>query len=531
MIKRALLLQALAVSLVMTGQLAQAQSKGDQAILDALVRKGILTEKEADKISEEVSKEMTEGGGFGSKIQIGDWVKALKLSADLRIRNQWDERTPMVLSNPATKTQDIHIQRNRWRFRLRLMADWELKDGFFGGVMLGTSDNRAADTKNATITGGYDNYNIYILRAFMGWRPTPGLTFIVGKQANPFYTTDLEWDSDFEPVGLVERIDFHKFFNMSFGEPEPGLSKEGKAPVAPPPPAPRNAFELSLIAGQLVFQNNNLNASNSQLKFDAYQFVTQLLTRVKLGGNFAFTVSPGLFVTNDAATGATAVDAHGRLIPPTNTSFMGGQPLNNSQPFPITQRNLLILLAPGDFTLNKVFGKPLSLYWDFAYNFKGSERFREDYGPLFGHYGFASPKATEPTFFKPISAKMQDNMAWLVGLKWGENKKGGDWSFSVDYREQGITSLDPNTNNSNFHLSNLNSKGFEFNIAYSFNDFITANVTGYISDALNGDIYGGFATGHVVDPSTGKFFPSSQQWPIARDRHVKVIQVNLVMKF
>jgi len=527
MIKRALLLQALAVSLVMTGQLAQAQSKGDQAILDALVRKGILTEKEADKISEEVSKEMTEGGGFGSKIQIGDWVKALKLSADLRIRNQWDERTPMVLTNPATKTQDIHIQRDRWRFRLRLMADWELKDGFFGGVMLGTSDNRAADTKNATITGGYDNYNIYILRAFMGWRPIPGMTFIVGKQANPFYTTDLEWDSDFEPVGLVERIDFHKFFNMSFGEP--GLSKEGKAPVAPP--APRNAFELSLIAGQFVFQNNNLNASNSQLKFDAYQFVTQLLTRLKLGSNFAFTFSPGLFVTNDAAAGATAVDANGRLIPPTNTSFMGGQPLNNSQPFPITERNLLILLAPGDFTLNKVFGKPLSLYWDFAYNLKGSERFREDYGPLFGHYGFASPKATQPTFFKPISAKMQDNMAWLVGLKWGENKKGGDWSFSVDYRQQGLTSLDPNTNNSNFHLSNLNSEGFEFNIAYTFNDFITANVTGYISDALNGDIYGGFATGNVVDPSTGKLFPASQQWPIARDRHVKVIQVNLVMKF
>jgi polyhydroxyalkanoate synthesis regulator phasin len=528
MIKRALLLQALAVSLVMTGQLAQAQSKGDQAILDALVRKGILTEKEADKISEEVSKEMTEGGGLGSKIQIGDWVKALKISADLRIRNQWDERDPLVLSNPATKTQDKHIQRDRWRFRLRLIADWELKDGFFGGVMLGTSDNRAADTKNATITGGYDNYNIYILRAFMGWRPTPGLTFIVGKQANPFYTTDLEWDSDFEPVGLVERIDFHKFFNMSFGEP--GLSKEGKAPVAPPPPAPRNAFELSLIAGQFVFQNNNLNASNSQLKFDAYQFVTQLLTRLKLGSNFAFTFAPGLFVTNDAAAGATAVDSNGRLVPPTNTSFMGGQPLNNSQPFPITERNLLILLAPGDFTLNKVFGKPLSLYWDFAYNFDGSERFREDYGPLFGHYRFVSTKATEPTFFKPISAKMQDNMAWLIGLKWGENKKGGDWSLSVDYREQGITSLDPNTNNSNFHFSNLNSKGFEFNIAYSFTDFVTANVTGYISDALNGDIYGGFATGHVVGPN-GAFLPASQQWPIARDRHDKVIQVNLVMKF
>jgi len=122
-------------------------------------------------------------------------------------------------------------------------------------------------------------------------------------------------------------------------------------------------------------------------------------------------------------------------------------------------------------------------------------------------------------------------MSWLVGLKYGENKKAGDWSVSVDYRQQGISSLDPNTANSNLHLGNLNLKGFEFNIAYNFTDFLTGNVTGYISDALNGDIYGGFATGHVVDPATGKFFPSSQQWPIARDRHDQVIQVNLVMKF
>ena len=76
-----------------------------------------------------------------------------------------------------------------------------------------------ADSKNATYTGGYDLYGIYISRAFMGWAPTPGLTFIAGKQANPFYTTDLIYDPEVDPQGLVERIDFAKFFNMTFGEP------------------------------------------------------------------------------------------------------------------------------------------------------------------------------------------------------------------------------------------------------------------------------------------------------------------------
>jgi hypothetical protein len=32
----------------------------------------------------------------------------------------------------------------------------------------------------------------------MGWNPMPGLTFIAGKQANPFYTTD-HYDPEVDP--------------------------------------------------------------------------------------------------------------------------------------------------------------------------------------------------------------------------------------------------------------------------------------------------------------------------------------------
>ena len=175
MIKSALPLLAIAALSASTSLVANAQSKGDQALLDALVRKGVLTEKEAAEISAETANEVT--APPPGKIQVGDWVKELKLSGDLRIRNQWDQRTPMILTNPKLGAQDQDIPRDRWRFRLRLSADFQLESNFFGGVMLSTSDNRAADTKNATYTGGYDNYNIYISRAFMGWIPVSGLTF------------------------------------------------------------------------------------------------------------------------------------------------------------------------------------------------------------------------------------------------------------------------------------------------------------------------------------------------------------------
>ena len=78
---------------------AHAQSKGDQALLDALVRKGVLTEKEATEISAETANEVAPAPT--KKIQVGDWVQELKISGDLRIRNQWDQRTPMILTNPS----------------------------------------------------------------------------------------------------------------------------------------------------------------------------------------------------------------------------------------------------------------------------------------------------------------------------------------------------------------------------------------------------------------------------------------------
>ena len=177
------------------------------------------------------------------------------------------------------------------------MPTSSLPGNFFGGVQLSTSDNRSATTKNATYTGGYDNYGIYISRAFMGWAPTPGLTFIAGKQANPYYTTDLIYDPEVDPQGLVERVDFDKFFNMTFGEPVAAEGKEGKAPPPAPQP-PGNSLELSLIAGQFVFQNNNADSGNTQLKWDAYQFQEQLLAKLHIGDKLTITLAPGFLNFN-----------------------------------------------------------------------------------------------------------------------------------------------------------------------------------------------------------------------------------------
>jgi hypothetical protein len=480
----------------------------DQALLDALVRKGILTDKEAQQIEQEVSKEaVAPPPGAESKIKLGDWVKELKLYGDLRLRGQYDVEQPQIPAAPRQTDYPNVSQRWRWRFRLRLNADVQLAGGWFAGFGLQT--NNAADSANQTFTQGFDNYNIYINKAFIGYTPLDGITVIAGKQANPFYTTDLFWDPDVFPQGLVERIDFHKLFDLSFGEP--GYSKGGKAPVAALPEAPRNALELSLIAGQFIFFDNNESNRNTSatgnINTDAYEFETQLLARLKLGKNFALTVAPAVFLTNDAEVGAAGNPAIA---------------LNNANAFNGNQRDELILLAPGDlsFKLGKL---PVKLYWDFAYNTRGNDRWNDVYGPLFSAVTYNAARTAVVGFptASRLSPSFSDNLAWLVGIQLGQNKKQGDWLIFGNFRQVGLTSIDPNLNDSDWALSNLNMQGFKLGLAYNLTDYAVLAVTGYITWNLTENLYGGAANSASNLTGAG----------IARDNTVDTLQVDLNVQF
>jgi hypothetical protein len=492
-------------------------SADDSALLDVLVRKGILTQQDADRLSAEAAKEVTgaqSSDNLGSRIKIGDWVQELDLWGDLRFREYYNQLEPQLPAPPGATTYDVHQQRNRLRFRLRLNADFLLSDSFFGGVQLTTSDNRDAASENATYTSGFDNYNIYISRAFIGWAPEPSLTFVIGRQENPFYNNELFYAPDLGMNGLVERVDFHKLFGWSGGGEPGGYDKEGKTP---PPASKPFPLELSLIAGQFIFFNNNADSPYSFDKTDAYQFETQLLTRLKLfNGALTITEAPALWIANDAALGPTAPLPNGQPNPataPTGGSGTLGS-MNNAAPFPVSQRDEFYLFAPGDlsFAIGRV---PASIYWDLSYNFWGGQRFNQVLGPLFSNVTY---KGTTPIFSNQISPSLSDKLAWMIGIRFGQNKKAGDWSVSVDYRQTGIASVDPNINSDNFAESNLNVQGFRTVLAYNLTDFAVLSFTGWFSWNLRPNLYGGYAT-------------SPSLYPIANINSDQTFAVDLAFKF
>src|SRR3984893_5220276 len=358
----------------------------DQALIDALVRKGILSQKDAEQIESEVSKNPSLVTTPSSSLKLAPWIKELKLGGNLLLRYQWDEEqaqepsaapgipTPTLTASPNGRN---HVAtRSRWRFKLFLNADIKFDAGFFGRFSLTTSN--FSDTNFQTYTGGFQNYNIYIREAFLGWNGYPGLTVIAGKQDLPFYATTLFWDAaKMFPQGLVERIDFDQLLGWnSAGEPV-SYSKEGKAP---PPAAAKyhGAFELALIAGQFIFYDNNEYNFDSDLKNDSYLFEEQLLARYKTDW-FSITVAPSLFIANAAGYGHdtvangpagnfSSVNTGGFTAPAKSTAFL--QFLDGTG----EERDLSVVRAPGDITV-KVGKIPVKLFWDFAYNFDGGKRF------------------------------------------------------------------------------------------------------------------------------------------------------------
>src|SRR6202007_250882 len=95
MIKHKTFSQGLFDLIVLFGlSFAASWASDDSALIDALVRKGILSQKEAETIQAEVNKQASQASqqnpySLNGVLKIGGWVNELGLYGDLRIRNYY----------------------------------------------------------------------------------------------------------------------------------------------------------------------------------------------------------------------------------------------------------------------------------------------------------------------------------------------------------------------------------------------------------------------------------------------------------
>lgn len=476
-------------------------------MVDALVRKGVLSTQEAEEVRQEMTRES--GATPAGKLRLNDSLSELKLYGDTRLRYQFDNKDFQVDNGRAGGDDDRSpsgSQRSRWRFRLRLNADFKLGASVFGGVELQTG--LASDSANQTFENAYNDYPIFISKAYLGWSPTDWLTVVGGKVPNPFYTTDLVWDPDVNPTGAVETLAFHKLYFGGLGSgaaaaaAAAGYSKDGKSVAAAAPSIrEERPWELTLVAGQFIYDDNlegggrDPGARDNDETNDTYAFQTQLIGAYKFSKDVKLTVAPGwLIYTSGSVTGAENENAFN------DDEFVSG-----------AARNLNLLLLPGDLSF-KVGSLKAKLYWDLAYNLEGRKRVENLYSFEEADVDDDVRGATK----ERIRHETRDNLAWLAGVQVGENKKKGDWSLLANYRETGIGSVDPNINENDFAAGELNMRGFKLGMAYNLSDFAVFGVTYFHAWNLRSDLRGGEATRNNA---------------IADSNAAQTLQVDLNVKF
>jgi Putative porin len=188
----------------------QSHAQSADALIDKLVDKGILTEKEAQDLRTDSDNNFTTA--FQAKTGMPDWVTAYKFSGDFRGR--YDE----VMS---TDGNNSFVQRNRLRYRLRAGVVISMKDGLETGFSLTTGDpassgnfNNAGNplSSNSTMQDNGTKKSIYLDTAYGKWTPlnSDGWFFstTVGKMINPLQFTPMVFDPDWTPEGAAVQMGY-----------------------------------------------------------------------------------------------------------------------------------------------------------------------------------------------------------------------------------------------------------------------------------------------------------------------------------
>jgi len=325
---------------------------GSNALLDALVKKGILTEKEAQEIQNENTTNISVLPA--TKWKINDAIKSIGLFGDVRFRYEY-----RAVDNPkaALLTPGNTYERERFRYALRFGIRGDLYDNWSYGIRLETSANPrspwvtfADDTGKANSGGVSDGTPsdktsdfLNIGQVYLNWHPTEWYEMTVGRMPMPLYTTPMVWDSDINPEGAFEKF---------------------KYTLA--------CVDLFADFGQFDYQN--VNPGNQTFSSDTFLLAWQLGANWKIATNQAIKIAPIVYNYTGHGLGAGL-----------NTPFVGQGAANGSNPnsAPFNQdglNDLLIIEVPAEYTfpivvpaLGNLQGR---LFGDIAYNIDGNDRAR-----------------------------------------------------------------------------------------------------------------------------------------------------------
>ena len=382
-----------------------AQDSG--TLLNLLVKKGLVTDQESEDLRAELTKDFATNTSAG-KMNLSSSLVELKLSGDMRIRYENNAQVPETAAGAATVVNET----SRQRFRFRFNGDVLLQKGWNAGFAL--ESGQSNDSANQTFVTTADDYGVFLARAYVGWQPNLNWAFVLGKQKNPFYTTEMRWDADISPQGISE---IYKYFIGA-----------------------KDTFEIRAMQHAMEDRTEVTAGPGGR---DTWLFEQQAVYTKWFGPEnlSSVIIAPGYSAYNQSTITATPLNS---------AAYVGSVRAQNYFTF-AGEVNLANLNGPGS---------ALKFYWDSSYNTEAETRVYKVYG------------LNPASFSKGATAWLGG-----VGYSYGTGKVQGDYSAKLDYREVGIGAEDPNINDSDWGFSKLNQKGFKLALSYNLTDFANFNVT------------------------------------------------------
>jgi hypothetical protein len=496
----------------------------DSALLDALVKKGVLSNQEAQDIQAQDQKayNMT----AGSKISLASSIKSITFYGDLRLRYEMrDGTTPAGFTGNggAHLTTGDSEDDNRWRYRLRFGVKGTLFDNYFFGIRAATNPNY---DRSGNVTFGHSDsagpfgkdQNLLALdQVYLGWHATEDFTLTGGQMPNPFYTTNLIWDDNLNPAGAAEQYD-HTFDNV----------------------------EVFATAGQFAYQaaagNGFTNGLGPNTSFDnTFMYGEQAGFKYNFDKNTSFKAAASFYTysgtVGNSNTGGTVGGLYSAA--PLNLTGANQSPSFFNGPFvgaasaPLTNvsgiNDLAVLETPMEFDFKIGPGVhkstshdpkdmksiaegstgwelPMRIFGDFAYNFEADARAdaaREAIETLeatnASNTGITRLGATTASNAPLINSNsvqgvlnsgkgFLDQAAYQIGVEAGQLKKKGDWDGKLYWQSTGYYAVDPNLIDADIFNAATNLEGVVVSVSHNWTDGISSTLKYAYATPVNGQL-------------------------------------------
>ena len=491
-------------------------SNATDPLLDLFVKKGYVTQQEAQQVEAEAQAMATNNPATlppPSKWKITEGIKSVQLYGDIRFRYE---------SRIASDTADNSIDLQRIRYALRFGLRGDAFDNFYYGLRLETAANPRSpwvtlgqSANNSPYQGpfGKSTDTLNIGQIYIGWHPTDWLDVTIGKMPNMLYTTPMVWDTDINPEGAFEKLKYtvgqadffanfgqylYADFNPYYASPGLGINIIGGGLGVG-----QHTEDIFMLVEQGGFNYHFNPTTSAKIAATLYNYAG--LHQSQGGGNTSLSPYFG-----DTYIGEGAYYYYKLLgnIPPGAAGYSPGTQFNqfaglSSLSYPFNQvglNDLLVVEVPFEFNF-KIDNIAARLFGDFSYNFDGSQRAQAaaaGYSKILAYYASQIPPQAVAHSFP---AQTQDVKAYQIGfgfgsddlvlgpsegLVYGNSVHQHDWEFRTYWQHIEQYSLDPNLIDSDFFEGAENLEGIYAAGAYALSDNFILTLRYGFAHRING---------------------------------------------